>query len=462
MKNLHLAELLFNQPLMISEGKLNAILHAIGPRFNINMSNVPVQQAAVLSDQDRGRAGYQVVDGVAVIGIYGPLLHRRLASDYPSGGPTTYAEIRKSLDTALADDGVKSILLDVDSPGGMVSGCFDLADHIYQSRGIKPIHAVANESAFSAGYLLASSASRIMLPRTAEVGSVGVISMHADFSRAEDKAGITVTHIFAGARKADGSPHMPLSSEALADWQESVNETYELFVETVARNRGLSKEHVRGTEAGTFKARKAIEARFADEITNFAGAFASAKQTSPSRIITASAEPIGKEKQTMTIEELKQSHPDLCQALVEEGKQQAADSHAVVVEAAKQEGAAAERERIKGIEESCNVPGHEALVASLKFDGKTTASDAALQILGAEKQLRQGALEAMKNQANEAIASVGDGEAQGDEAVNPNTEEAAQANYDKDASLQKEFGSFKSYYAYVKATSSGRARILGK
>ena len=471
MRNIRLAELIFNQPLMIAESKLNVILHALGPRFNIDMSGIPAQETVVMSDQERRRSGYAVSNGVAMIGVHGPLLHRLLASEYPSGGPTTYSDIRRALDTALADDGVDAIILDVDSPGGMVSGTFDLADHIYQSRSIKPITAVVNESAFSSGYLLASSASRIIIPRTAMVGSVGVIATHADFSRAEDQAGITVTHVYAGARKADGSPHMPLSAEAFAELQSGVNDTYQLFVETVARNRKLKTETVRETEAGIFKSKKAVSIGFADEIATYTAAVSSVKRSNSSRIFTASAEPKGKEIQKMNIEEMKQQYPDLCQSLIEEGRKQAtADLNSEALNAAREEGATAERNRIRSVEEAAAcAPGHEALIAGLKYDGKTTAGEAALQILGAEQALRAGALSTMKTDANSAVPAAG-ASATGDtppaQSVNDDdgdlTEEAAQARFQASADLRREFGgSFKAYFAFVKASQAGRARILG-
>jgi len=452
MKNLRIAELIFNRPLMIAESKLNLILHVLGPRFNLDLGSVPAQQAAVFSDQDRQRSGYNVQEGVATIGIYGPLMHRVLAGEFPSGGPTTYGEVRRSFDTALADDGVSAVVLEIDSPGGMVSGAFDLADHIYQSRAIKPITAIVNESAFSAGYLLASAAERIIVPRTGEVGSIGVIATHADFSKAESAAGITVTHIYAGAKKADGSPHRPLGEEAAADWLASVQSTYDLFVETIARNRNMSVNQVRATEAAIYKASQAVDIGLVDEVSTAATGLASARATTKNRIITASAEPIGKEMHTMTLEELKTNHPDLCQALMEAGRTA---------------GAAAELARIKGIEEACAIPGHEQLVATLKFDGQTTAADAALQILSAEKQIRAGALAAMQQSANQVVPAVetsatgetGEESAPADDAP---VEERAAHNWKRDPGLKAEFTSQEAYTAFMRTQESGRTRILNK
>lgn len=351
MRNLRLAELLFNHPLMISEQKLNVILSLLGPRFNLDLGGLPAQEMAQISDQERSRAGYRVQNGVAIIGIYGPLLHRRMASDYPSGGPTTYAEIRRAIDLALVDDGVSSLVLDVDSPGGEVHGAFDLADHIYASRGVKPITSVVNESAYSAGYLLASSASRIVIPRTGGAGSIGVIATHADFSRAEDAAGITVTHVFAGARKADFSPHQPLSGEAMTSLQAMVDDTYEMFVETVARNRGMKTQAVRDTQAGIFEGKKAVAAKLADEVSAADKAIASIVNRKTFSATGSRAAETRKETRTMTLQELKEQHPELYEQTVAEARQ------GMIVqaeaEAARVTAVGAESTRILGLVAAC-------------------------------------------------------------------------------------------------------------
>jgi signal peptide peptidase SppA len=343
MKYLHIAERLFNRPLMIAEPKLNVILHLFGQRSGIDLVGLPNADLAAVSDRERQRAGYRVQDGTAIIGIYGPLLHRRMDMEFPSGGPMTYAEVQSAIDTALADDAVHSIVLDVDSPGGEVSGAFDLADHIYQARSQKPITAIANENAFSAGYLLASSASRLVLPRTAGVGSVGVIATHADFSRAEEAAGIKVTHIYAGDRKADFSPHQPLSDDAAASLQSMINDTYDLFVETVARNRGMKVQAVIDTQAGIFEGKKAVTLKLADEVAAADKAIASARTGTASRKIAAHSAANAKEKKTMTLEELKENHPDLFAQVQEEARKgMIAQAEA---DTAKTEAASAERTR---------------------------------------------------------------------------------------------------------------------
>jgi signal peptide peptidase SppA len=271
---MRVAELLFNRPLMITEHKLNTILHAMGPRFNLDAGSLPVIEARPVTEDERMRSGYWVQDAAAVIEVCGPLMHRLMASDYPSGGPTTYSEIWRAFDVAMDDDAVKRVVLFLHSPGGEVHGVFDLADHIFQARGKKPVTALLDEMACSACYLLAAAAGEIIIPRTGTAGSIGVIATHADFSRWEDDNGIKVTHVFAGAHKADYSQHQPLSDDALSRLQSSVDYTYDLFVSAVAKYRGMSKDAVRKTEALTYEGQAAVDAGLADGVMPINKAFA--------------------------------------------------------------------------------------------------------------------------------------------------------------------------------------------
>jgi ClpP class serine protease len=90
--------------------------------------------------------------------------------------------------------------------------------------------------------------------------------MHIDQSKAIDKAGMAVTIIKYGDRKADGNQFNPLSKEALARFQADVDEMGELFVNTVARNRNLSADVVRETQATTFLGAAGVEIGFADAV----------------------------------------------------------------------------------------------------------------------------------------------------------------------------------------------------
>ena len=241
---------------------------------NINLINKPMMidtaQFDALSNVDWIEAEnfgltYNIYNRVAIIPIHG-LLTKRTEQFAPIFGTTSYEEIYNAISQAQKDQDVSSILLDIDSPGGEVSGLFDLVDFIYLSRNIKPIYSVANDHAFSAAYAIASATSRIFVNRTSGVGSVGVIATHVDVSEADKKDGIKFTTVFAGSKKNDLSPHEPISDEAVSDLQNEVDRLYEMFVETVSRNRNLSAEQVKATQAATYFAENSVAIGLADEL----------------------------------------------------------------------------------------------------------------------------------------------------------------------------------------------------
>lgn len=211
------------------------------------------------------------VDGVAIIKISGVLLPG--SGGYWWGGATFYDDISTAFDLAVNDGGVKAIVLHIDSPGGTVAGCFDVAEQIYQGRSKKPVVAIVDEMACSAGYALASAADTITLPRTGEVGSIGVVSMHVDITGALDQDGIKVTTFQFGDRKTDGYPTTPLSDEAAQLWQSDTDRLGDLFVSTVARNRGLEPDVIRDMQAAVYRGQLGVDAGLADAVMSRADAF---------------------------------------------------------------------------------------------------------------------------------------------------------------------------------------------
>ncbi|GFR05366.1 capsid protein [Trichonephila clavata] len=182
---------------------------------------------------------------------------------------TSYEKIREEIEEALMNEEVETIILDIDSPGGEVNGIFDLSDFIYEARTKKRIVAIANDDAYSAAYAIASSAEKVLVTRTSGVGSIGVIASHIDQSGFDEKQGVKYTTVFAGKRKNDLNPHEPITSESLESLQEEVGRLYEMFVQLIARNRNLSMERIKSTEAGLYFGEKAIEIGFADEVITY-------------------------------------------------------------------------------------------------------------------------------------------------------------------------------------------------
>lgn len=278
-----LAQRFFNTPLCLHPAKAEVVMAALAERLgvtNISSNGVPMALAPGGWDDD-ARAeekSYDVYQGVAIIPVQGMLLQK---SDWMSAysGLTGFNDIRSSFAEAFNDDAVKAILLDIDSPGGEVAGCFDLVDAIYGARGKKPIWASLSENAFSAAYALASACDKICVPRTGGTGSIGVIAMVADITKALSKEGIAVNIIQFGARKADGYPEAPFTPQARARFQAQIDMVGNLFVNTVARNRNMKASAVIAQQAMTYMGGDGVQAGLADMVAAPDAAFGALLKT---------------------------------------------------------------------------------------------------------------------------------------------------------------------------------------
>ena len=294
MHHAQIAQRAFNTPLMVNPAKALAFLSGLGPRITgqeITFQGLEVEasdQAAASHParaslfgndlaqrhQRNGSQPFAMIDGIAVIEIAGTLVHRG-AWIGQSSGLTSYEGIAAQMQAALADPAVRGIALDIDSFGGEVAGAFDLADRIRAARAQKPVHAFVAEHALSAGYVLASQADRIILPRTGAVGSIGVVALHTDMSGALDQKGIAVTLIHVGSHKIDANPYQPLPEAIHDQMQRELEVVRFLFAETVAAGRGdrLSQAAALATEAAVFRGADAIAAGLADDLADPVTAF---------------------------------------------------------------------------------------------------------------------------------------------------------------------------------------------
>lgn len=206
---------------------------------------------------------------IAMIPVRGVISNRiNMMGNLSGGGGTSTEALAQQIRNAVNDDGVKAIILDVDSPGGAVSGTDEVAAAIYRSRGSKPIIAQVNATAASAAYWIASAADEIVVTPSGQVGSIGVYTVHDDISAALEKAGVKKSIISAGAFKMDGNPFAPLGDEARAYVQQQVDASYEMFVDRVASSRGVTSSAVRSGfgQGRMVMAKQAIADGMADRI----------------------------------------------------------------------------------------------------------------------------------------------------------------------------------------------------
>lgn len=273
MKN-QLVRMLAEHPLAILPAKLEqieAFLH-----YRMGGGPAPAYEAAAPSS-------YQLVGQAAVVPIMGTVAKRMNMMSSISGGASIEfvgAQIRQ----AVNDPSVRKVILQIDSPGGSVYGVQELADEIYAMRSAKPIIAVADDLAASAAYWIGSAASEFVVTPSGEVGSIGVVAMHVDYSGALEQDGIKVTYIHAGEHKVEGNPYEPLGDDARGFMQKRVDEYYDAFVGAVARNRGVRRSTVIEQFGGgrVFGAEQAKAAGMVDRIATLADVIRGAQPRSRS------------------------------------------------------------------------------------------------------------------------------------------------------------------------------------
>jgi signal peptide peptidase SppA len=190
------------------------------------------QPAAFGGGEDRARGG-----SVAVIQVHGVMSHRIGSVNNASTRGVSTEAIGHSIRAAAADPQIRSIILDIDSPGGRAAGTPELAALVRDVSRKKRVVAAVSPMAASAAYWLASQASEIVVTPSGSVGSIGVLAMHVDETEKDRRAGVSKTIVSAGPYKAEG--YGPLTDEALAHVQESVNDIYRQFVADVAIGRGI-------------------------------------------------------------------------------------------------------------------------------------------------------------------------------------------------------------------------------
>jgi capsid assembly protease len=217
----------------------------------------------------RGGSGGSSNGVVALIPVLGMISNRaNMFSDVSAGGGTSVQKLTAQFRQAVSSSSVSTIVLDIDSPGGGVSGVFELAQEIYEARGRKRIIACANTLAASAAYALCAAASEVVIVPSGQCGSIGVYGSHEDHSKELEKMGVKISYISAGKYKMEGSPTEPLSEAARAFQQSQVDDYYKMFVRVVAQCRNDSQSNVRNGygEGRVVTAARAVKANLADRV----------------------------------------------------------------------------------------------------------------------------------------------------------------------------------------------------
>jgi ClpP class serine protease len=390
-------------------------------------------------------------DGVAVLPVTGPIF--RYANVFTEISGATSVEIMATdLRAALDDPEIRGIVLEIDSPGGQVAGISEFADQVAAAG--KPTIAYVSDIAASAAYWIAAAANEVLIANTATAGAIGVV---ATLRRDKKDDRIQIVSSQSPRKRVD-----PETDEGRAVLQGVVDDIADVFINRVAAYRGVSTEHVLEYfgQGGLLVGRNAVTAGLADDLGSLESVIASLAGNqiggkSMNKQLTATAAPAA-DQPFLDRKTLAAAYPELLAEVIEEGR---AAGFAAGKTEGKVEGAGYERDRIKAVR-AVLLPGHEGLIETLMFDGKTNGPDAAARIIEAEKGKRQLHLRAI---AEDGAPRVPHAVTPDRETADPSfpIEERCKREWDRDAGLRAEFGdNFNSYLAYSRANEKGRVKIF--
>lgn len=397
--------------------------------------------------------GVSVRNGVAVIGLVGPIFPRaNIITE--SSGATSIERTREQFRAALADGDVKAILFNIDSPGGAVSGIAEFAAEVMAARKRKPVVAYAAGAMASGAYWIGSAASRVVVDPTALLGSIGVAT--AASKQVEPDAAGELTIDIVSSNAPDKRPE-PTQDHGRATIVATLDSIEAEFIGAVARHRGVSEDAVRSDfgRGGVKVGREAAEAGMADAVGTFDSVLTALAAAGPvkslgNRVAAATKSENPKMTDNPTLAELEAAHPDLVTQI-----RTAARADGVSA------GAEAERTRIAGIQAHA-MSGMDALVAEMVADGKTTPDQAAGRILAAHKaslgKHAQGVADVEKHTGKVAASPAATREEP--KKIAATTPEGWKAEWAASAELQDEFPTADHYANYQVGVRDGRIKRL--
>lgn len=235
--------------------------------FALDLSAATAWQAREASAEPKA------ADKIAILPLQGVLSANgvRIFGRQYTPGMNTF---RQALAATAANPEVGAIVLDTDSPGGTVAGTPETAAAVKAAAAIKPVVAMVDTMCASAAYWIASQASQIWAQPSAELGSIGVMGSHVEFSSALDQAGIKATIVRSqnAAFKNEANPFEPLSEAALAALQASADEAEAGMLSSIAAGRKMSTDQVTANfgKGRTMSAARAKDAGMVDRVGTMA------------------------------------------------------------------------------------------------------------------------------------------------------------------------------------------------
>jgi len=225
--------------------------------------------------------GMVVVDKIAVVDVDGVIVNSERNGLFTEG-ENPVSLLTEKLNRAAEDRLVKAVVLRINSPGGGVTASHLMYEEIqaFRRRTGRPVVAVMLDLATSGGYYVACACDKIVAHPTTVTGSIGVIMMTLNVSKALEKLYIKPNIFKSGPRKDAGSPFRDMTEEDRAIFQGLIDGYYQRFLGVVGANRTkLTAERIRKLADGrVYSADEALEHGLVDRVGTIRSAIAIAKQ----------------------------------------------------------------------------------------------------------------------------------------------------------------------------------------
>jgi len=196
-------------------------------------------------------------------GLRGAHIARYSVSGFIAGGRS---EI-ETLDRMANNNGVRAVVVRIDSPGGTTAGAEALYGALRRIAAKKPVVAVVGTMAASGGYIAALGTDRIVARRNSLVGSVGVLYQWPEVTGLLGEIGVKVNEVKSAPLKAAPNPFEPATPEAVAVLQDLVRDAYGWFLGLVAERRNLSADEAGTVGSGRiFTGNQAVPLKLVDQI----------------------------------------------------------------------------------------------------------------------------------------------------------------------------------------------------
>jgi signal peptide peptidase SppA len=466
-------DLFFMRPWAIKEDIFQKMLEIVERHLRGEKLSPEIIAQQINTDK-KIKTDYEVINGIARIPVYG-IIAKRMNQVRGISSPqgTSIEEIKRDLQAAIEDPAVEKIVLDIDSPGGSVDGMAEFSDFIYSLREIKPIVAFGDGQMASAAYFIGSAASEVYASKSSEVGSIGVYAVINDWSVANHNQGLKTKIIKAGKYKAAGHPDKSMTEEDEQVIQKEVNKYYDLFMQAIIRNRGMTLEEVKNVATGEiWIGEEAVEMGLIDEVMTIeeilgvAGKIKDYKSSIRANALNGlkieNDKPNKEEKdmgQDLTVEKVKAEHKLIADALTAEGKELGLkEGKEAGIKEGKETGIkegetkGAETARTaekKRIEDICAAmpKGMEAVALQCIREGKTV------------EEANQAFLKAFKDASALPPGPDADVNAKKKAPTDETLEDKCKREWESMPKLHEEFASLETYTGFTRAQSKGRVRV---